>query len=139
MTELIALRPKSYAYRKLDNKDDKKCKRIKKCVVKKTLDFDDSKNCLLDVKSKSIYRSQLTFKNNKHEIHTVKVNKVALNREDDKQIVKKDGILSMLELLTRGYITKLLLKRCERREKTVRIICTLTKNFSTGTRSSCVQ
>ena len=49
MTGFAVLRPKSYAYRKLDNKDDKKCKGIKKCVVKKTITFDDYKNCLLDV------------------------------------------------------------------------------------------
>ena len=99
MTEFVALRRKSYAYRKLDNKEDKKYKGIKKCVVKKTISFDDYKNCLLDSKSKSIYRSQLMFKNNKHEIHTVEVNKVTLNRDDDKHIVKKDGIRT----LARGH------------------------------------
>ena len=31
-------------------------------------------------KSKSIHRSQLMFRNNDHEVHTVEVNKVALNR-----------------------------------------------------------
>ena len=62
MTKFVVLRPKSYAYRKLDNKEDKRCKGIKKCIVKNTLDFDDYKNCLLDLKSKSIYRSQLMFK-----------------------------------------------------------------------------
>ena len=35
MTEFVALRPKLYAYRKLDGVEDKKCKGIKKCVVKK--------------------------------------------------------------------------------------------------------
>ena len=35
------------------------------------------------------------FRNNKHEIHTVEVNKVALNRDDDKRIVKKDGISTL--------------------------------------------
>ena len=108
MTEFVALKPKSYAYRKLDNNEDKKCIGIKKCMMNKTLNFDDYKNCLLDVKSKSIYGSQSMFRNNKHEIHTVEVNKVALNRDDDKQIVKKDGIstwslLIMLELLTFTY------------------------------------
>ena len=58
-------------------------------------DFDDYKNCLLDSKSKSIYRSQLMFRNNKREIQTVEVNKVALNRDDDKRIVKKDGISTL--------------------------------------------
>ena len=97
MTEFVALRLKWYAYRKLDNKENKKCKGIKKCVVKKTISFDDYKNCLLDSKSKSIYKSQLMFRNNKHEIHTVEVNKVALNRHDDKRTVKNDGI-STIEL-----------------------------------------
>ena len=78
LTEFIALRPKSHAYRKLDSKEDKKCKVIKKCIVKKTISFDDYKNCLLNAESISIYRSQLVFRNNKHEIHTVEVNKVAL-------------------------------------------------------------
>ena len=34
MTEFVALRPKLYAYRKLDGAEDKKCKGIKKCVLK---------------------------------------------------------------------------------------------------------
>ena len=99
MTGFVALRPKFYAYRKLDNKENKRCKGIKKCVVKKTISFGDYKNCLLDSKSKSIYRSQLMFRNIKHEIHTVEVNKVSLNRDDDKQIVKKDRIRT----LSRGH------------------------------------
>ena len=48
MIEFVALRPKLYAYRKLDDKEDKRCKGIKKCVVKKTLDFDDYKRYLFD-------------------------------------------------------------------------------------------
>ena len=35
---------------KLDGKDDKKCKGIKKCVVKKTLDFDDYSSIQVRVK-----------------------------------------------------------------------------------------
>ena len=53
-------------------------------MVKNTISFDDYKNCLLDSRSRSIYRSQLMFRNNKLEIRTVKANKVALNRDDDK-------------------------------------------------------
>ena len=61
----------------------------------KMISFDDYKKCLLDAKSKSIYRSQLMFKNDKHEMHTVEVNKVALNKDDDKRIVEKDGISTL--------------------------------------------
>ena len=89
MTEFVALRPKLYSYRKLDGAEDKKCKGIKKCVVKKTLSFGNYKNCLFN--PGAIYRSQLMFRSSKHEVHTIEVNKVALNRDDDKQISKRDG------------------------------------------------
>ena len=88
MTEFVALRPKLYSYIKLDGAEDKKCKGIKKCVIKKTLTFKDYKNCLFN--SSMEYRSQLMFKSMKHDIFTTEVNKIALNRDDDKRISKKD-------------------------------------------------
>ena len=90
MTEFVALRPKLYSYKKLDGSEDKKCKGIKKCVVKKTLTFEDYKACLFSDSTE--YRSQLMFRSAKHEVHTIEVNKVALNRDDDKRISRKDGI-----------------------------------------------
>ena len=93
MTEFVALRPKLYSYRKLDGMEDKKCKGIKRCVVKKTLTFEDYKDCLFN--PDAIYRSQLMFRSSKHEVHTIEVNKVALNRDDDKRIAKKDGISTL--------------------------------------------
>ena len=97
MTEFISLRPKLYSYRKLDGSGDEKCKGIKKCVVKKTLTFDNYKTCLFDDTTE--YRSQLMFRSTNHEVHTIDVNKVALNRDDDKRISRKDGIST----LARGY------------------------------------
>ena len=44
MTEFVALRPKLYSFRKIDGSEDKKCKGIKKCIIKKTLTFEDYKN-----------------------------------------------------------------------------------------------
>ena len=90
MTEFVALRPKLYSYRGLDGSEDKKCKGIKKCVVKKTLTFEDYKTCLFSDSTE--YRSQLIVRSSKHEVHTIEVNKVALNRDDDKRIPRKDGI-----------------------------------------------
>ena len=46
MTEFVTLRPKMYAY-KTESAESKKCKGIKKCVVKKTISFKDYENCLL--------------------------------------------------------------------------------------------
>ena len=97
MTEFVALRAKLYSYKKLDASEDtagrdevKKCKGIKKCIVKKTLTFEDYKNCLFNDSTE--YRSQLMFRSMKHDIFTIEVNKVALNRDDDKRISKKDRI-----------------------------------------------
>ena len=97
MTEFIALRPKLYSYKKLDGAEDKKCKRIKKCIVKETLKFEDYKNCLFNDSAE--YRSQLMFRSMKHDIFTIEVNKVVLNRDDDKRISKEDGIFTF----ARGY------------------------------------
>ena len=60
MTEFVALRPKLYSYRKLDRAEDKKCKGIKKCFIKKTLTFEDYKTCLFNDSTE--YRSQLMFR-----------------------------------------------------------------------------
>ena len=93
MTEFIALKPKLYSYRKLDGLEDKKCKGIKNCVVKKTLMLEDYKNCLFNSSIEN--RSQLMFRSIKHDIFTLKVNKVALDRNDDKRISKRDGISTL--------------------------------------------
>ena len=68
-TEFVALRPKLFSYKKLDGSEDKKCKGIKKCVVKKTLTFEDYKTCLFNDSTE--YRSQLMFRSSKHEVHTI--------------------------------------------------------------------
>ena len=93
MTEFVALRPKLYSCRNIDIKEAKKCEGIKKCVVKKTLAFNDYVNYLFS--GTDAYRSQLMFRSRKHEVHTIEVNKIALNRNDDKQIAKKDRISTL--------------------------------------------
>ena len=83
MREFVSLRPKMYSY-KVGNSEPKKCKGIKKCVVKKTISFDDYKKCLFS--GERTHRSQLLFRSRKHEVKTLDVNKLALSREDDKRI-----------------------------------------------------
>ena len=89
MTEFVTLGPKLYSY-KVPDGSDKKFKGIKKCVVKKTLTFEDYKTCLFN--NSTEYRSQLMFRSAKHEVHTIQVNRVILNRDDDKRISRKDRI-----------------------------------------------
>ena len=91
MKLFISLRPKMYSYR-VEESEPKKCKGIKKCVVKKTISFEDYKRCLLE--GRNIHRSQLMFTSKKHKIRTLEVNKLALSREDDKR-VSIHGIASL--------------------------------------------
>ena len=63
--------------------------------MKKTLAFDDYKSCLFSATNGSTFRWQLMFRNEKHEVHTIEVNKVALNRDDDKQISKRDFVSTL--------------------------------------------
>ena len=90
MKEFVGLRPKMYSY-KVGNSEPKKCKGKKKCVVKRTISFDDCKRCLFG--GEQCHRSQLLFRSCKHEVKTLKVNKLALSREDDKRI-SIDGVAS---------------------------------------------
>ena len=83
MKEFISLRPKMYSYR-VEEQEPKKCKGIKKCVVKKTITFEDYKRCLFE--GINIHKSQMMFRSVKHKVKTLEVNKLALSREDDKRI-----------------------------------------------------
>ena len=94
MTEFVALRSKLYAYKTCTGRGDKKCKGVKKCVMKKTLSFDDYKQCLFS-STKNAYRKQLMLQNRLHKVHTVKVNKVALSRDDNKRIIQSDGMSTL--------------------------------------------
>ena len=97
MKEFVTLRPKMYAY-KVGPSESKKCKGIKKCVVKKTISFDDYKNCLLG--GGQSYRLQLMFRSTKQQVRTLEVNKLALRRDDDKRI-----IVNEISSLARGHWT----------------------------------
>ena len=85
ITCFVGLRPKLYSFRIEEDKEVRKCKGIKKNVVKKKLDFDDYVQCLFlgrkEMRNMKIIRSE------KHEIYSKEVNKVALSNEDDKREV----------------------------------------------------
>ena len=75
ITEVVALRPKTYAYLMDDGKG------TKKCVIKQKLMFENYKDCLFN--NKTIYRSQERFKSYYHNMYTEEVNKIALSSNDD--------------------------------------------------------
>ena len=73
ISELVTLRPKTYSYLTDDDKEDKKAKGTKKCVIKRMTKFNDYKNCLL--KDKVILKSQQRFISKKHDVYTENINK----------------------------------------------------------------
>ena len=93
MTKFVALRPKLYAFKMLSGSGDKKCKGVKKYSVMKTLNFNDYKQCLLA--GREAFRKQLLFQNELHGVHMVEVNKLALSRDDNKQVIQSDGVSTL--------------------------------------------
>ena len=83
MREFVSLQSKMYSY-KVGNSEPKKCKGIKKCVVKHTISFDNYKAYLFS--GERSHRSQLLFRSRKHEVKMLEINKLALSREDDQRI-----------------------------------------------------
>lgn len=79
MSQMVALKPKQYAFRREDNEESKKSKGVKKNVIK-TLKVEDYKKCLFE--NKIIRKEQYLIQSKKHELYTIKQNKVALNNED---------------------------------------------------------
>ena len=92
MTEFIALRPKTYAYLMDDDCEVKKAKGTKKCVIKRVLNFNDYKDCLLN--NKIVLKSQQRFKSERHDVYTEEINKIALSSNDDKRMQIFDKITS---------------------------------------------
>ena len=100
IAEFVGLRAKLYSYRVSDacegtsrvedSYEEKKCKGVKKAVIKKTITFNDYKDCLFD--NKPAMRKMNVIRSHLHTIFTETVNKIALSPFDDKRLIRKDNI-----------------------------------------------
>ena len=93
ITHFVGLRPKLYSFKIEEESEVRKCKGIKKNVIKKKLDFDDYVKCLFSGEKKM--RSMKIIRSEKHDIYSKEVNKIALSNEDDKRHVLKDKIYTL--------------------------------------------
>ena len=93
ITHFVGLRPKLYSFKIEEDREVRKCKGIKKNVIKKKLDFDDYVKCLFSGEKK--LRSMKIIRSEKHDIYSKEVNKIALSNEDDKRHVLKDKIYTL--------------------------------------------
>ena len=90
--EFVGLRSKLYSYRKKE-KEEKKCKGVKKNVIKKEILFQDYKDCLF--KEKEETRKMNLIRHRSHNLYTECIEKIALSSKDDKRIVLGNKIDTM--------------------------------------------
>jgi len=98
-TEFVGLRAKLYAIKKLDGEEERKCKGVKRGVVKKSISFEDFKKYLFSGRQQ--LRTMNIIRSHKHEIYTETINKIALSSSEDKRIIRPDKI----QTLAHGYRT----------------------------------
>ena len=87
--EFVGLRAKLYSYKMDEGKENKRCKGIKKAVVKKSITHEDYKTCLTTGKEQ--LRRQNIIRSYEHTLYTEEVNKIALSAADDKRYLLKDS------------------------------------------------
>ena len=88
--EFVGLRAKLYSYKILEGEESKKCKGVKKSVVKNSITHEDYKKCLLTGKEQ--LRKMNVIRSHMHEVYTEEVNKIALCPSDDKRHILEDGV-----------------------------------------------
>ena len=87
------MRPKLYSFKIEESKEVRKCKGIKKNVVKKGIEFEDYVQCLFSGEKQM--RSMKIIKSENNDIYSKEVNKIALSHEDDKRQVLKDKVKTL--------------------------------------------
>ena len=99
ITHFVGLRPKLYSFKVegggLTKKSDevRKCKGVKKNVVKREISFEDYVQCLFSGEKQM--KSMKIIKSENHDLYSKEVNKIALSNDDDKRTVMEDGIHTM--------------------------------------------
>ena len=98
ITHFVGLRPKLHSFKVEERGLIKKCKGIKKNVVKKGINIQDYVECLFSGEKQMILMKLIRSEN--HNIYSKEVNKVALSNEDDKRIVLEDKVHTLALRLT---------------------------------------
>ena len=92
--EYVGLRAKLYSYKIFEGDENKKCKGIKRNVVKTQITHDDYKNCLVGKTEE--YRRMNVIRSHRHDMYTEEINKIALSADYDKRVIMADGIHTLV-------------------------------------------
>lgn len=95
ISEVVGLRPKSYAVRTLGRIDKmKKAKGVKKSVLKNKISFEDYYNC---IRNNCIeMRKQFSIRSKNHNVYTISMQKISLNPFDYKRYIIKPNCIETL-------------------------------------------
>ena len=93
ISEFAGLRAKCYSVLMDERKNSKRCKGVKKNVVKKEIMHEDFKATLFSGVRQ--IRNQNLIKSKGHNVFTEKMKKIALSADDDKRIVLDDGVSTL--------------------------------------------
>ena len=88
--EFVGLRSKLYSFKMCEGEETKKCKGVKKSVVKKSIAHEDYKTCLFNGKEQICKMNVIRSYN--HEVYTEEVNKVPLCSDDDKRYILENRV-----------------------------------------------
>ena len=88
--EFVGLRAKLYSYKMFEGEEHKKCKGVKKNVIKKSTTHEDYTDCLFSRREHLI--SMNVLRSHLHEMYTKEVNKIALSADDNKRVIQEDQI-----------------------------------------------
>ena len=92
MKEFWALRAKTYAYLMDDDREKKKAKGTKKCVIKRRHMFENYIDCLFN--DKIILKSQQRSKSDCQDVYTEQINKITLSSNDVKRLQTLDNVIT---------------------------------------------
>ena len=93
ISHFVGLRPKLYSFKVEDGSLNKKCKGIKKNVVKKGIAFEDYVKCLFSGEKQM--RSMKIIRSENHDLFSKEVNRTALSNDDDKRTVMEDKVQTL--------------------------------------------
>ena len=90
IVEFVGLRAKLYSYKMLGGFEEQKCKGVTKNVTKRSIQFDDCRECLFSREEQ--HRKMNVIRSHCHEIYTEEINKIALSSDDDKRVIMTDEL-----------------------------------------------
>lgn len=90
--EYVGLRTKSYGY-SVCGIENIKAKGVRRHVIKNNLSLQDHKKCLFnEVENFNPFREMVSIRSYKHNIYTIKSNKLSLSSSDNKRFICQNKI-----------------------------------------------